>query len=172
MRVLWDDTITITMLNYWVKYRFIDIYVEHEVDTPVIVDDILLIIVGEGNDKGEYVAEIHVDEGEGGGDSVVGDVVEGVDVAAGEGNDMGVGVSDCAAEKVAEGEGVAERAVVREADDVGGVRDCAAERVAEGEGTAVGEANDVGEGVTDFAGESVVEDVGESDNTTTATKGV
>ncbi|KAE8698953.1 hypothetical protein F3Y22_tig00110597pilonHSYRG01152 [Hibiscus syriacus] len=48
------------MLNYWVKYGFIDIYVEHELDTPEIVDDILLLNIGEGNDKGDCNTEITV----------------------------------------------------------------------------------------------------------------
>ncbi|KAE8704960.1 hypothetical protein F3Y22_tig00110430pilonHSYRG00025 [Hibiscus syriacus] len=43
------------MLNYWVKYGFIDIYVEHEVVIPFIVDDMLRIIAAEG--AGEGVTE-------------------------------------------------------------------------------------------------------------------
>ncbi|KAE8726154.1 hypothetical protein F3Y22_tig00007387pilonHSYRG00016 [Hibiscus syriacus] len=51
------------MLNYWVIYGFEDIYVEHEVDTPIIVDDILRITTGEGVDDcaAERVVENVID---------------------------------------------------------------------------------------------------------------
>ncbi|KAE8701674.1 hypothetical protein F3Y22_tig00110528pilonHSYRG00378 [Hibiscus syriacus] len=84
------------MLNYWVKYGFIDINVEHEVDTPDIVDGILLINTGEGNDKGDYTAE-----GEGGVE-VDRDGVEGVDAVVTEADDMSEGVADFSTERVVE----------------------------------------------------------------------
>ncbi|KAL4366957.1 hypothetical protein GQ457_05G022500 [Hibiscus cannabinus] len=46
LRVLWDDTSTIAMLNYWEKFGFIDIYVEHKVDTPIFEEGILLLTDG------------------------------------------------------------------------------------------------------------------------------
>ncbi|KAK8609691.1 hypothetical protein V6N13_093107 [Hibiscus sabdariffa] len=46
LRVLWDDTSTIAMLNYWEKFGFIDIYVEHKVDTPIFKEGILLLTDG------------------------------------------------------------------------------------------------------------------------------
>ncbi|KAK8614276.1 hypothetical protein V6N13_122640 [Hibiscus sabdariffa] len=46
LRVLWDDTSTIAMLNYWEKFDFIDIYAEHKVDTPIFEEGILLLIDG------------------------------------------------------------------------------------------------------------------------------
>ncbi|KAE8692265.1 hypothetical protein F3Y22_tig00110847pilonHSYRG00134 [Hibiscus syriacus] len=104
-----DDTSTIVILKYWVKYEFIDIYVEHEVDTPDIVDDILLINIGEGNDKGDCTTEM-VTEGEGG--------VEGVDATASEADDMSEGVVDFDAKCVVEvvGESVDDDNVVARKD--------------------------------------------------------
>ncbi|KAK8669521.1 hypothetical protein V6N13_106949 [Hibiscus sabdariffa] len=46
LRVLWDDTSTIAMLNYWEIFGFIDIYVEHKVDTPIFEEGILLLTDG------------------------------------------------------------------------------------------------------------------------------
>ncbi|KAB2041148.1 hypothetical protein E1A91_D02G133700v1, partial [Gossypium mustelinum] len=40
LRVIYDDTSTIAMLDFWVKFKEIDLYVEHEVDNPIIVDKI------------------------------------------------------------------------------------------------------------------------------------
>ncbi|KAK8625534.1 hypothetical protein V6N13_090402 [Hibiscus sabdariffa] len=46
LRVLWDDTSTIAMLNYWEKFGFIDIYAEHKVVTPIFEEGILLLTDG------------------------------------------------------------------------------------------------------------------------------
>ncbi|KAL1182065.1 hypothetical protein V6Z11_A02G093300 [Gossypium hirsutum] len=40
LRVIYDDTSTIVMLDFWVKFKEIELYVEHEVDNPIIVDEI------------------------------------------------------------------------------------------------------------------------------------
>ncbi|KAE8676203.1 hypothetical protein F3Y22_tig00111621pilonHSYRG00303 [Hibiscus syriacus] len=139
------------MLNYWVKYGFIDIYVEHEVDTPFIVDDILRITTAEGAAKG-------ASEGAG-------------EVAA-------EGVVDCAAERVAknvvDAAGLDDIGDVAEHDgldyDRGGVDDtvawdCGVQDVAaEGEGgiDATGGGGGSGEGVEEF--ENTNEDDEESDS--------
>ncbi|MBA0716180.1 hypothetical protein Golax_015032 [Gossypium laxum] len=36
------------MLDFWVKFKEIDLYVEHEVDNLIIIDKIYLLTVGEG----------------------------------------------------------------------------------------------------------------------------
>ncbi|MBA0561242.1 hypothetical protein Golob_018089 [Gossypium lobatum] len=40
------------MLDFWVKFKEIDLYVEHEVDNLIIIDKIYLLTVGEGDDEG------------------------------------------------------------------------------------------------------------------------
>ncbi|MBA0615018.1 hypothetical protein Godav_015219 [Gossypium davidsonii] len=54
LRVVWNDSITIDMLNYWVKYNEIDLYVEHEIDTTIFTADDLLLTAAsvEGFDDG------------------------------------------------------------------------------------------------------------------------
>ncbi|MBA0704833.1 hypothetical protein Golax_017062, partial [Gossypium laxum] len=37
------------MLDFWVKFKQIDLYVEHEVDNLIIVDEIFLLTIGEGD---------------------------------------------------------------------------------------------------------------------------
>ncbi|KAH1081730.1 hypothetical protein J1N35_021491 [Gossypium stocksii] len=59
LRVIFDDNSTIAMLDFWVKFKEIELYVEHKVDNPIIVDDIFLLTTGEGD-----VEEVEVD-GEG-----------------------------------------------------------------------------------------------------------
>ncbi|KAE8698612.1 hypothetical protein F3Y22_tig00110597pilonHSYRG00502 [Hibiscus syriacus] len=149
LRVLWDDTSTIAMLNYWVKYGFIDIYFEHEVDTPFIVDDILRITAAEGASEG-------VGEGF-------------VDCAAER-------VIDCATERVAENvidaAGIDDIGDVAEQDgldcDRGGVDDTAAwddgvqDVATEGEGDIDATGGGGDEGVEEF--ENTNEDDEESDS--------
>ncbi|MBA0683717.1 hypothetical protein Goari_025351 [Gossypium aridum] len=59
LRVVWNDSITIDMLNYWVKYKEINLYVEHEIDTTIFTADDLLLSVasiegyGDGNQGGK-----------------------------------------------------------------------------------------------------------------------
>ncbi|KAH1083893.1 hypothetical protein J1N35_023654 [Gossypium stocksii] len=56
LRVIFYDNSTIAMLDFWVKFKEIELYVEHEVDNPIIVDDIFLLTTGEGD-----VEEVEVD---------------------------------------------------------------------------------------------------------------
>ncbi|KAH1097790.1 hypothetical protein J1N35_014711 [Gossypium stocksii] len=49
LRVIYDDTSTIAMFYFWVKFKDIDLYVEHEVDNPIIVDRIFLLTTREGD---------------------------------------------------------------------------------------------------------------------------
>ncbi|PPD95096.1 hypothetical protein GOBAR_DD07868 [Gossypium barbadense] len=42
-RVMWNNSITIDMLNYWVTYKEIDLYVEHEIDATIFTTDDLLL---------------------------------------------------------------------------------------------------------------------------------
>ncbi|MBA0680403.1 hypothetical protein Goari_012103 [Gossypium aridum] len=70
------------MLDFWVKFKEIGFYVEHEVDNPIIVDKIFLLITGEGDDKVvESDGEGDLEKVESGGEGEVGEVqadVEGV----------------------------------------------------------------------------------------------
>ncbi|MBA0556180.1 hypothetical protein Golob_026305 [Gossypium lobatum] len=59
LRVIYDDTSTVAMLDFWVKFKQIDLYLEHEVDNLIIVDENFLLTTGEGD-----VQEVEVD-GEG-----------------------------------------------------------------------------------------------------------
>ncbi|MBA0613379.1 hypothetical protein Godav_013822 [Gossypium davidsonii] len=43
------------MLYFWVKFKEIELYVEHEVYNPIIVDEIFLLTFGEGDVKGVEV---------------------------------------------------------------------------------------------------------------------
>ncbi|MBA0843130.1 hypothetical protein Goarm_000344 [Gossypium armourianum] len=52
LRVIYDDISTIDMLDFWVKFKEIHLYVEHKMDNPIIVDDILLLTVGESDVEG------------------------------------------------------------------------------------------------------------------------
>ncbi|MBA0626834.1 hypothetical protein Godav_004426 [Gossypium davidsonii] len=45
LRVVWNDSTTIDMLNYCVKQKGIDLYVKHEIDTVIFADDDLLLAV-------------------------------------------------------------------------------------------------------------------------------
>ncbi|MBA0678230.1 hypothetical protein Goari_019588, partial [Gossypium aridum] len=53
------DSSIIDMINYWVKLKEIDLYVEHEIDTVVFVNDESMLVVaclqlgGDGNEGGE-----------------------------------------------------------------------------------------------------------------------
>ncbi|MBA0608844.1 hypothetical protein Godav_021019 [Gossypium davidsonii] len=68
------------MINYWVKLKEIDLYVEHEIDTVVFVDDESMLVVaclqfgGDGNEGGEggKVVGNKCGEGEGESGEVVG----------------------------------------------------------------------------------------------------
>ncbi|KAB2097072.1 hypothetical protein ERO13_A01G139471v2 [Gossypium hirsutum] len=75
LRVIYDDTSTIAMLDFWVKFKEIELYVEHEVDNPIIVDDIFLLTTGEGDDEGvESDGEGDLEKVESGGKGDVGEV--------------------------------------------------------------------------------------------------
>ncbi|PPS15214.1 hypothetical protein GOBAR_AA05361 [Gossypium barbadense] len=63
------------MLDFWVKFKEIELYVEHEVDNPIIVDDIFLLTTGEGDDEGvESDGEGDLEKVESGGKGDVGEV--------------------------------------------------------------------------------------------------
>ncbi|KAH1032300.1 hypothetical protein J1N35_044474 [Gossypium stocksii] len=47
------------MLDFWIKFKEIDLYVEHEVDNPITVDENFLLTTGEGD-----VEEVEVDGGD------------------------------------------------------------------------------------------------------------
>ncbi|MBA0725613.1 hypothetical protein Golax_022182 [Gossypium laxum] len=40
------------MLDFWVKFKEIDLYVEHEVDNLIIIDKMFLLTAGEGDVEG------------------------------------------------------------------------------------------------------------------------
>ncbi|MBA0671232.1 hypothetical protein Goklo_024534 [Gossypium klotzschianum] len=75
-----NDSSIIDMINYWVKLKEIDLYVEHEIDTVVFVDDESMLVVaclqfgGDGNEGGEggKVVGNKCGEGEGESGEVVG----------------------------------------------------------------------------------------------------
>ncbi|MBA0548915.1 hypothetical protein Golob_019978 [Gossypium lobatum] len=91
LRVIYDDTATIAMLDFWVKFNEIDLYVEPEVDNLIIVGEIFLLTTregdvegvefdGEGDDegvesdgKGDLERVESVGEGDGGGVQVDGE---------------------------------------------------------------------------------------------------
>ncbi|KAG8499223.1 hypothetical protein CXB51_005732 [Gossypium anomalum] len=43
------------MLDFWVKFKEIELYVQHEVDNPIIIDEIFLLTTGEGDVEGVEV---------------------------------------------------------------------------------------------------------------------
>ncbi|MBA0693164.1 hypothetical protein Goari_010669 [Gossypium aridum] len=43
------------MLDFWVKFKEIDLYVEHEVENPIIVGEIFLLTIEEGDVEGVEV---------------------------------------------------------------------------------------------------------------------
>ncbi|MBA0556291.1 hypothetical protein Golob_026406 [Gossypium lobatum] len=45
LRVVWNNSSTINMLNYCVKHKEIDLYVEHEIDTAIFANDDLMLTV-------------------------------------------------------------------------------------------------------------------------------
>ncbi|MBA0769783.1 hypothetical protein Gotri_018482 [Gossypium trilobum] len=51
------------MLNFWVKFKVIELYVEHEVDNPIIVDENFLLTTREGDAEGVEVDGEGDDEG-------------------------------------------------------------------------------------------------------------
>ncbi|MBA0809641.1 hypothetical protein Gohar_025277 [Gossypium harknessii] len=51
------------MLDFWVKFKEIDLYVEHEVDNPIIVGEIFLLTIEEGDVEGVEVDGEGDDEG-------------------------------------------------------------------------------------------------------------
>ncbi|XP_016755138.1 uncharacterized protein [Gossypium hirsutum] len=51
------------MLDFWVKFKEIELYVEHEVDNPIIVDEIFLLTTRDGDVKGLEVHGEGDDEG-------------------------------------------------------------------------------------------------------------
>ncbi|KAL1094650.1 hypothetical protein V6Z11_D06G106900 [Gossypium hirsutum] len=72
LRVIYDDTSTIAMLDFWVKFKEIELYVEHKVDNPIIVgkeEDGNETEVWDSDEHGSLVGsdedEEHEDGGEG-----------------------------------------------------------------------------------------------------------
>ncbi|MBA0550823.1 hypothetical protein Golob_021737 [Gossypium lobatum] len=63
LRVIYDDTSTIATLDFWIKFKKIDLYVEHEVDNSIIVDTIFLLTAREGDVKWVEVDGEGDDEG-------------------------------------------------------------------------------------------------------------
>ncbi|MBA0676812.1 hypothetical protein Goari_018268, partial [Gossypium aridum] len=72
LKVIYDDTSTIATLDFWIKFKKIDLYVEHEVDNSIIVDTIFLLaaregdvkwveVDGEGDDEGDFATLDRVD---------------------------------------------------------------------------------------------------------------
>ncbi|KAG8499394.1 hypothetical protein CXB51_005973 [Gossypium anomalum] len=51
------------MLDFWVKFKEIELYVKHEVDNPIIIDEIFLLTIGEGDVEGVEVDREDDDEG-------------------------------------------------------------------------------------------------------------
>ncbi|XP_012477747.1 uncharacterized protein LOC105793379 [Gossypium raimondii] len=51
------------MLDFWVKFKEIELYVEHEVDNPIIVDENFMLTTEEGDVKGVEVDGEGDDEG-------------------------------------------------------------------------------------------------------------
>ncbi|KAK5845471.1 hypothetical protein PVK06_001659 [Gossypium arboreum] len=95
-RVVWNDSSTIYMLNDKVKHKEIDLYVEHEINIVIFLDDDLLLTIAtvkgssDGNQGGEGL------NGEGvevvcskGGKGSEGLTREGVEVAGNKGGDSG-----------------------------------------------------------------------------------
>ncbi|KAK8328861.1 hypothetical protein V6Z12_A11G281400 [Gossypium hirsutum] len=81
LRVIYDDTSIIAMLDFGVKFKEIELYVEHEVGNYIIVDDIFLLTIGkgdverEGDDEGvESDGESDLEKVESSGKSDVGEV--------------------------------------------------------------------------------------------------
>ncbi|KAG8501352.1 hypothetical protein CXB51_003535 [Gossypium anomalum] len=80
LRVVWNDSSIIDMINYWVKHKEIDLYVEYEIETVVFIDVESLLAVaclqfgGNGNEGGEdgEVIDSKCSESEGEGGEVVG----------------------------------------------------------------------------------------------------
>ncbi|KAH1082670.1 hypothetical protein J1N35_022431 [Gossypium stocksii] len=73
LRVVWNDSTIINSINYWVKLKEINLYIEHEIDTVVFVDDESMLTVrclqfgGDSNEGGEVVdSKCSEGEGEGG----------------------------------------------------------------------------------------------------------
>ncbi|KAK5817963.1 hypothetical protein PVK06_022892 [Gossypium arboreum] len=62
-------------VGLWVKFKEIKLYVEHEVDNPIIVDKKFLLTTGEGDDEGvESDGEGDLEKVESGGEGDVGEV--------------------------------------------------------------------------------------------------
>ncbi|PPR86493.1 hypothetical protein GOBAR_AA34199 [Gossypium barbadense] len=117
LRVVWNDTSTIDMINYWVKHKEIDLYVEHEINIVVFVNDESMLAVaclqfgGDGNEGGEggEVVGSKCSRGEGG--EVEGEGGELLSV--GEGSEVAEGLSgkgdDVAVNEGGESDGSGER---------------------------------------------------------------
>ncbi|PPE02099.1 hypothetical protein GOBAR_DD00872 [Gossypium barbadense] len=112
LRVVWNDSTTIDMLNYCVKQKEINLYVKHEIDTVIFADDdlLLVVVIVEGfcggnkcveglNGEGVKVVGSKGDEGlnkegvEVCGKGGEGGEVEGVEGLNGEGGDRGLNSS-------------------------------------------------------------------------------
>ncbi|MBA0682255.1 hypothetical protein Goari_023987 [Gossypium aridum] len=76
LRVVWNNSCTINMLNCYVKHKEIDLYVEHEIDTAIFaIDDLMLTVA--------IVEGVEVVSSKGG-EGVKGLNGEGVEVASSE----------------------------------------------------------------------------------------
>ncbi|MFQ6646571.1 hypothetical protein Gotur_019677 [Gossypium turneri] len=95
LKVVWNDSCNINMLNYWVKHNEIDLYVEHEI--AIFADDDIMLAVetvesaGYGN-EGVEVAGSKGGEGGEGVEGLGGEDVEVVGNRSGEGGEGGEGV--------------------------------------------------------------------------------
>ncbi|PPS04245.1 hypothetical protein GOBAR_AA16414 [Gossypium barbadense] len=101
LRVVWNDSNITDMINYWVKLKEIDLYLEHEIDTFVFVYDESMLVVaclqfgGNGNEGGEggKVVCSKGGKGEGEGGEIAGSKV-GESDGGGEEGDMDESDSD------------------------------------------------------------------------------
>ncbi|MBA0622972.1 hypothetical protein Godav_008470 [Gossypium davidsonii] len=50
-------------VDFWVKFKEIELYVEHEIDNSIIIDEIFLLTIGKGNVEGVEVDGEGDDEG-------------------------------------------------------------------------------------------------------------
>ncbi|KAK5833272.1 hypothetical protein PVK06_017092 [Gossypium arboreum] len=100
LRVVWNDSSTIDMINYWVKHKEIDLYVEHEINIVVFVNDESMLAEacsqfgGDGNEDGEggEVVGSKCSGGEGG--KGVGEGSEVAEGLSGKGDDVAINEGD------------------------------------------------------------------------------
>ncbi|XVF61328.1 hypothetical protein PTKIN_Ptkin08bG0121700 [Pterospermum kingtungense] len=59
LRLVWDNSSTIDMLNVWRKYKEVDLYVEHKFDVPTVLEE------SEGSDGKKNSVQVDMNEVEG-----------------------------------------------------------------------------------------------------------